>query len=417
MPCCTVVVRNSVRDRILRSAQKTVAPFEFRAGMEIEIKFISNHQNGRFEISIRDQQPLSTNTDLAGCPQPISMSSIELLFCRHVLKRTAWIGFEVVPRLSTGNTIGSMRSVNVRHLSTKCCDWPCRESNPASSLAITTPRLLTWRRRMPEAGTGGPLSCRGRHVAAVDETRQVSRRGHAASLSRALPFTSVGRALHGELNCPLRGCEREQRVNIVVHSPSCSLFFELGQQRRLSVTSSVSERVLSRRTGTQPNSGMALFTLFMRPSSEAVKVLEKGRGGAVDRVITSYQGEPGSIPGGIAVRSHVGIVPGQCSWWPGFLRDLPLLLPLHSGAAPPPPYDKGQGSGPRKPQAEPPKMKQVAVRISIYGAMSSGNYGTSSHIPTCSSNYGEKSQCWPVVGEFSQGSPVSPPLHSGAAPY
>ncbi|KAJ8871381.1 hypothetical protein PR048_027698 [Dryococelus australis] len=41
----------------LRSTQKTVAQFEFRAGLEIEIKFISNRRNWRFEISIGDQQP------------------------------------------------------------------------------------------------------------------------------------------------------------------------------------------------------------------------------------------------------------------------------------------------------------------------------------------------------------------------
>ncbi|KAJ8893764.1 hypothetical protein PR048_006364 [Dryococelus australis] len=41
----------------LRSTQKTVAPFEFRAGLEIEMKFISNHRNRQFEILIRDQQP------------------------------------------------------------------------------------------------------------------------------------------------------------------------------------------------------------------------------------------------------------------------------------------------------------------------------------------------------------------------
>ncbi|KAJ8875098.1 hypothetical protein PR048_022989 [Dryococelus australis] len=40
-----------------KSTQKTIAPFEFRAGLKIEMKFISNHRNWRFEISIRDQQP------------------------------------------------------------------------------------------------------------------------------------------------------------------------------------------------------------------------------------------------------------------------------------------------------------------------------------------------------------------------
>ncbi|KAJ8872806.1 hypothetical protein PR048_026422 [Dryococelus australis] len=48
----------------LRSTQKTVAPFEFRAGLEIEMKFILNHRNWLFEISIRDQQPSSTNLTL-----------------------------------------------------------------------------------------------------------------------------------------------------------------------------------------------------------------------------------------------------------------------------------------------------------------------------------------------------------------
>ncbi|KAJ8879893.1 hypothetical protein PR048_020513 [Dryococelus australis] len=45
----------------LRSTQKTVAPFEFRAKLEIQMKFISSGRNWRFEISIRDQQPSSTN--------------------------------------------------------------------------------------------------------------------------------------------------------------------------------------------------------------------------------------------------------------------------------------------------------------------------------------------------------------------
>ncbi|KAJ8876987.1 hypothetical protein PR048_021439 [Dryococelus australis] len=45
----------------IRSTQKTVAPFEYRAGLEIEIKFFSNRRNWRFEISIREQQPSSTN--------------------------------------------------------------------------------------------------------------------------------------------------------------------------------------------------------------------------------------------------------------------------------------------------------------------------------------------------------------------
>ncbi|KAJ8891555.1 hypothetical protein PR048_004083 [Dryococelus australis] len=44
-----------------RSTQKTVAPFEFRAGLEIEMKFIWNRRNWRFQISTRNQQPSSIN--------------------------------------------------------------------------------------------------------------------------------------------------------------------------------------------------------------------------------------------------------------------------------------------------------------------------------------------------------------------
>ncbi|KAJ8874501.1 hypothetical protein PR048_025361 [Dryococelus australis] len=47
----------------LGSTQKTVAPFELRAGLEIEMKFISNRRNRRFQISVRDQQPSSTNIE------------------------------------------------------------------------------------------------------------------------------------------------------------------------------------------------------------------------------------------------------------------------------------------------------------------------------------------------------------------
>ncbi|KAJ8870525.1 hypothetical protein PR048_029548 [Dryococelus australis] len=46
----------------LRSTQKAVAQFEFRAGLDTEMKFISNRRNWRFKISIRDQQPSRAST-------------------------------------------------------------------------------------------------------------------------------------------------------------------------------------------------------------------------------------------------------------------------------------------------------------------------------------------------------------------
>ncbi|KAJ8882640.1 hypothetical protein PR048_014452 [Dryococelus australis] len=52
----------------LMSTQKTVTPFEFRAGLEIEMKFISKRRSRRLEISIRDQQPFVENIDETGDP-------------------------------------------------------------------------------------------------------------------------------------------------------------------------------------------------------------------------------------------------------------------------------------------------------------------------------------------------------------
>ncbi|KAJ8883417.1 hypothetical protein PR048_015260 [Dryococelus australis] len=71
LPCSTFAPHPpSLLDQLHKTAitvlstQKTVAPFEFTAGLEIEMKFISNRRNWRFEISIRDQQPSSTNIKL-----------------------------------------------------------------------------------------------------------------------------------------------------------------------------------------------------------------------------------------------------------------------------------------------------------------------------------------------------------------
>ncbi|KAJ8866982.1 hypothetical protein PR048_032844 [Dryococelus australis] len=61
MPCCTTVVRNSIGYKIDTQNCCTV---RFRAGLDIEMKFISNRRNWQFEISIRGQQPLSLTLEL-----------------------------------------------------------------------------------------------------------------------------------------------------------------------------------------------------------------------------------------------------------------------------------------------------------------------------------------------------------------
>ncbi|KAJ8866403.1 hypothetical protein PR048_032246 [Dryococelus australis] len=70
---------------------KTVAPFEFRAGLEIGMKFILND---RFEISIRDQQPSSTNLD------ELEIQNHEISVVQHF-----YIGTKI--KLNPGSELGS----------------------------------------------------------------------------------------------------------------------------------------------------------------------------------------------------------------------------------------------------------------------------------------------------------------------
>ncbi|KAJ8889197.1 hypothetical protein PR048_008694 [Dryococelus australis] len=52
------------------------------------------------------------------------------------------------------------------------------------------------------------------------------------------------------------------------------------------------------------------------------------------RLLASHQGEPGSIPGGVAPWIFACVNrAGRCRWSAGFLCDLPFPPPLHSGIA------------------------------------------------------------------------------------
>ncbi|KAJ8867224.1 hypothetical protein PR048_031022 [Dryococelus australis] len=70
----------------LRSTQKTVAPFEFRTGLEIEMKFVSKRRNWRFQNSIRDQQPSATNMFVHWLlPQRVASVTPHLAVCDSLL--------------------------------------------------------------------------------------------------------------------------------------------------------------------------------------------------------------------------------------------------------------------------------------------------------------------------------------------
>ncbi|KAJ8866267.1 hypothetical protein PR048_032110 [Dryococelus australis] len=110
----------------LRSTQKTVAPFEFRAELEIEIKFISNSRNWWFEISIRDQQPSSWHTridmDLSIAPTTATIRS---------LRSAIWRGNSEAYAVSMMQP-HSVRSGDLGGRGTRC--WPSSHARPIHRL-------------------------------------------------------------------------------------------------------------------------------------------------------------------------------------------------------------------------------------------------------------------------------------------
>ncbi|KAJ8880381.1 hypothetical protein PR048_016850 [Dryococelus australis] len=87
---CEGSLRRSPIEERSRIGTETVAPLEFGAGVKIEIKFISNCRNWLLEISIRDQQPSSTNTArarLLGGGKLIPTALVLLYYAMHGLKK------------------------------------------------------------------------------------------------------------------------------------------------------------------------------------------------------------------------------------------------------------------------------------------------------------------------------------------
>ncbi|KAJ8866756.1 hypothetical protein PR048_032617 [Dryococelus australis] len=123
----------------LRSTQKTVAPFEFRAGLEIEMKFISNRQNWRFEISIRDQQPSSTKKI-----QNHEISSVQHFYIETKIK------------LDPGSELGSsdLESGKIAHFIENSLYHTARTFRPSNKGGVVV-RLLTSRLGEPDSIPGG----------------------------------------------------------------------------------------------------------------------------------------------------------------------------------------------------------------------------------------------------------------------
>ncbi|KAJ8895406.1 hypothetical protein PR048_000738 [Dryococelus australis] len=117
----------------LRSTQKTVAPSEFRAGLEIEIKFISNRRNWWFEISIRDQQPSSWLL-----AQQVRGGTHFVLRSRFILRRRASSDVVyVLFRSGHADVISGLRS-GINTMACKMCSHPLHPTQQS-----TRPRPLS----------------------------------------------------------------------------------------------------------------------------------------------------------------------------------------------------------------------------------------------------------------------------------
>ncbi|KAJ8873628.1 hypothetical protein PR048_024450 [Dryococelus australis] len=114
----------------LRSTQETVAPFEFRAGLAIEMKFISNRRNWPSQISTRDQQPSSTNQlvlrSVCGDANYVLGGQRALCFEQQSCKVTSVLSVSIGRKSLLADKIGGEKS-------TPKCEGACVHYSPRSA--------------------------------------------------------------------------------------------------------------------------------------------------------------------------------------------------------------------------------------------------------------------------------------------
>ncbi|KAJ8868799.1 hypothetical protein PR048_030340 [Dryococelus australis] len=139
------------------STQKTVAPFEFKVGLEIERKFISNRQNWWFEISIRDQQPSSTNSRSLTKVDESEIQIHEISLVQHFY----YIGTKT--KLYPGSELGSfdlgsgkmLVQPGIKCFSTAALSW--RRTRTASLVVLSAEiSRAALRRRLDQNGREPP---------------------------------------------------------------------------------------------------------------------------------------------------------------------------------------------------------------------------------------------------------------------
>ncbi|KAJ8869935.1 hypothetical protein PR048_028946 [Dryococelus australis] len=136
----------------------------------------------------------------------------------------------------------------------------------------------------------------------------------------------------------------------------------------------------------------------------------RGRGGVVVRLLASHLAEPGLVPSGVAFGfSHGGIVPDDASVRRVFSGISLFLTPLHSGAAP---------YSPRITLIDSQDLDvtcQAAAHPIAY--LSSYAIANQTKDPVLESRATCQFMCTPTSDGFLGNLPLSPPLHSGAAPF
>ncbi|KAJ8874130.1 hypothetical protein PR048_024972 [Dryococelus australis] len=400
----------------LRSTQKPVAPLEFRAGLKIEMKLISNCRNWRFEISIGHQQPSSTNIDESEI-QNHEISLVQLFYIGTKIKLDSgselgsfYLGsgkmmLQPDTRRGRGSQLKnrdgySEGEVNYNSKATEDCNivrmrrLPCT----AARWSFTQRRR---ERREKEIGTYTQREARARarthaltHAHTHPQTLRtpVTRYLNVSSGGKSVGADVTSRALSvhhrhggiGEAVTPARSCYYQSLSGL-----PWGRGWQRGGERVCLVEGMVEVGFPSHSAGPCITGACGLHERQHRvpdwSSSIKLRALIQNDQNQLLPLIASHQGELGLIPGGFSRGSPVSPAP-----------------PRHSGPAPVSPLFTLIGSQDLVWLDYSPPTKVNRVRFPTE--------------PPGDFHMRESGRTMTLVGGFSRGSPVPPPLHSGAPP-
>ncbi|KAJ8882026.1 hypothetical protein PR048_018514 [Dryococelus australis] len=143
-------------------------------------------------------------------------------------------------------------------------------------------------------------------------------------LTRRLDYRSSRRVA----SCLERWTPISVRLDVVRHSPDLSTSATVGLLSGETSRSDFGVEEQPIKEVARRQCGLALKRILLKRSgvcdSRRKYLDERGRGGAVARLLASYLSEPGFIPGGATCVCACGNRAGRCRWWAGFLGGLSI---------------------------------------------------------------------------------------------